>query len=220
MKAVFFDAEGVLYWRERRYRYFGAFLQRRQLPVPALEDLQRLRAEIRQRLPGATREERYDALLTALGVTNLAGLEQGRRVLAREAAAITLFPGVAATLRTLKARGFKLGVITNTATPTAEKKRRLQSRGVDVAWDAFVSSCEVGVAKPHARIYEVALEQCAAAANDSVFIGHEAMELAGARAVGLRTVAFACSADVRADDRIAQFPELLDLAYLRAAMLV
>ncbi len=217
MKAVFLDAGGVLYRRERHYRHLLAFLGRQQLPLPSPSELRRIRAEIKSQRPGASRSVRHDAFLAVLGVFDLDPVRQaeGRRVLAQESAEITLFPGVAETLRALAARGFKLGVITNTTTPTAQKRRWLQSCGVDVPWDSFVSSCEVGVAKPHPRIYEIALAQCAVAPAEGVFVGHDATELAGARAVGLKTVGFDCGADARADDFIVEFADLLELPYLR-----
>lgn len=216
MQAIFFDANGVLYYRPRRYLHLLAFLARHHLPTPTPAELQRRRAETRPAAAG--REAKYDAFLVALGAGDPALRAAGRRVLQQEAAAIALFPGVAPTLRTLKARGLRLGVITNTATPGAEKRRWLADAGIDVWFDSFVASCEVGVEKPQPRIYELALAECGVAADAALFVGHEASELAGARRVGLRTVAFGGSAEAAqaADEVIAGFAELLDLPCLQA----
>jgi FMN phosphatase YigB (HAD superfamily) len=89
------------------------------------------------------------------------------------------------------------------------------ARHLDVAWDTFIASCEVGVAKPNPRIYHLALNSCHVAPDEAVFVGHDATELVGARRIGLRTVAFAYDADVQADDYITQFPDLLLLPYLQ-----
>jgi len=52
-----------------------------------------------------------------------------------------------------------------------------------------VFSCEVGVAKPDPRIYEIALDRLGLTAADALFAGDGgSRELEGARAVGLRTV--------------------------------
>lgn len=217
MKAVFMDASGVLYCRQRDYRFLRAFLQSAQLPAPSADELQRLRNSVkRQDGTDASREDRYAAFLAALGVTQPRLQAEGVQVLVREAAEITLFPGVAATLRTLKARGFKLGVITNTVTPGREKQRWLARCGIDVEFDGFVASCDVGVAKPHPRIYLAALAECGVTPGEAVFVGHAADELDGAHAVGLRTVACAGEPGAWADDRIAQFAGLLTLPYLQA----
>lgn len=215
MQAVFFDANGVLYYRPRRYLHLLAFLARHRLPTPTPAELQRLRAEVRP--AAASREAKYDAFLAALGAGDPALREAGRRVLQQEAAAIALFPGVAATLRALKTRGLKLGVITNTATPGAEKRRWLAEAGIDVWFDSFVASCEVGVDKPQPLIYQLALEECGVAPAAALFVGHEAGELAGARRVGLRTVAFGGTAEaaLAADEVIDDFAELLALPSLQ-----
>lgn len=214
MQALFLDACGVLYYRPRRYRHLLAFLQGQGLPTPTPAELQRLRA--RAKPPAASREAKYDAFLAALGIDDPQLRAEGRHVLVQEAAEIALFPAVAATLRTLKGRGFKLGVITNTATPGCEKRRWLEQSGIDVRFDCFVASCEAGVEKPHPRIYELALAECGVHPGESLFVGHEASELDGARRVGLRTVAFAPPGELEADDSIAGLADLLALPYLQA----
>lgn len=216
MQAVLMDAGGVLYRRARTYRHLRSFLQQEQLPAPPADDLQRLRNTVQHRLgAGADRDERYSAFLVALGVGDPGRRAEGLRVLVREAGEITLLPDVAATLRELKARGFKLGVITNTATPGPEKQSWLVRCGIDVAFDSFIASCDFGAAKPDPRIYRAALADCGIGAADGVFVGHAADELQGARAVGLYTVACAPDPDAWGDERIERFAALLDLPCLK-----
>jgi len=219
MQAVFLDACGVLYRRQRHYHHLLTFLQREGLPTPSPAELQRIRAQVKEQEPAAGRDAKYDIFLTALGVTEPARLAEGRQVLAQEAAEITLFPGVADTLRTLKTRGFKLGVITNTSAPSLEKRRWLENCGIDVAFDSFIASCEIGVAKPHPRIYQAALAECRVSTSASLFVGHEAAELMGARAVGLKTIAVGSPAYAGADEFIDRFAELLTLPYLQTPSL-
>ncbi|MBI4291692.1 MAG: HAD family hydrolase [Betaproteobacteria bacterium] len=215
MQAVFLDACGVLYRRQRRYRYLLAFLRRRRLPVPTPAELQGIRERIKRQVPAADRDARYDAFLLALSVSDPASRADGRRVLWQEAGEISLFPEVPETLRTLKARGFKLGVITNTTRTSLQKRRWLENSGIDVPFDSFIASCEVGVAKPHQRIYELALAQCQVSPGASLFVGHEETELMGARAVGMKTIAFGSAAEA-GDEYIARFAELLELPYLQS----
>lgn len=130
---------------------------------------------------------------------------------------ISILPGVVETLATLKGCGFKLGVITNTRTPGPVKRRWLDERGVRVPWDCFASSFEVGVEKPHPRIYQIALEQCSVSPAESLLFGHNTGELAGARGVGMMTAAFACPDKDGADFHIQQFADLLAIPFLRIA---
>ncbi|HEY8597469.1 MAG TPA: HAD family hydrolase [Thermomicrobiales bacterium] len=134
-------------------------------------------------------------------------------VVARDA--IALFPRVIPMLATLRGRGFILGVITDTDVPSAEKLRWFHARGLTLAWDVFVNSEEEGVCKPHPAIYRAALARGGVRADEALFVGHAAHELAGARAVGMATVACHADAGAVGDYRVARFAELPDLPPLR-----
>ena len=159
-----------------------------------------------------TRNEYFDRQLRALGVSDDRDVARGHEVLGREAGAIRLHEGVLPTLHELKRRGFKLGIVTNTAHPTEVKLGWLRQEGVggDV-FDAVASSCEVGISKPEPGIYEAALGQLEAAAPYAAFVGHATDELDGASAVGLITVAYNFEPDARADYYVRHFSDLLDL---------
>jgi HAD superfamily hydrolase (TIGR01509 family) len=219
MQAVFFDADGVLYYRQHRRQHLRSFLQQHHLPLPDQEALWQTTREIYiQASCGAIEQEAlYLAVLEAchVNITDSALRSAGCQALTADDAAITLFEGVAETLPALKARGFRLGVITDTAAPTPEKLRWLREQGLDIAWDAFASSRDIGIRKPDPRIYEAALKQCAVKPNQAAFVGHSARELAGARAVGLVTVAFNADPDAKADYFISRFADLLELSILR-----
>jgi len=156
----------------------------------------------------------YDAILARCGIATPSLIGEGRQALAADAGAITLFEGVPSTLRQLQRRGFKLGVITNTRATTTEKLAWFRAQGFELLWDAFISSSEVGVRKPDPAIYHIALQQADVAAADVVFVGHAAAELRGARAVGMRTVAFKPDHDAVADLVVPSFAALLALPFL------
>ncbi len=131
---------------------------------------------------------------------------------AREA--IELFPSVIPSLAALRARGFLLGVITDTDVSSAEKLRWLHTRGLTLTWDLFVNSEEEGVRKPHPAIYRAALPRGGVRADEALFVGHAAHELLGARAVGLATVACHAEPGALGDYRVERFADLLDLPLL------
>jgi HAD superfamily hydrolase (TIGR01509 family) len=157
----------------------------------------------------ASRDALFDAILVAYGVTDPDMRDIGRQALADDAANITLYDdGVPATLRALQARGMKLGVITNSVTPSQEKLRWLATQGLDLHWDVFVNSCDVGSRKPELRIYESALAQLGMPAAETAFVGHDGDELAAAHAIGMKSIAFQAAPDVIADLAITHFSEL------------
>jgi putative hydrolase of the HAD superfamily len=67
---------------------------------------------------------------------------------------------------------------------------RLRRFGLARMFDAFYSSCWLGVAKPARRIFELALALSQADASASVFIDDREQNLAPAAALGMHTIRF------------------------------
>jgi gamma-glutamylaminecyclotransferase len=91
-----------------------------------------------------------------------------------------------AMLRRLRKAGLKLALLSN-----ADLLEIAAFRGSALAglFDVEVFSCDAGCAKPEAAIYHACLDALRLAASDCVFVGDGGSdELAGAKAVGLRTV--------------------------------
>jgi putative hydrolase of the HAD superfamily len=57
-------------------------------------------------------------------------------------------------------------------------------------FDTVIISAEVGVVKPSARIYEVALEQAKVRANEAVFVDDVAANIEGCEKVGMKGILF------------------------------
>ena len=216
LKACFFDADRVLYYRADRTRHRRAFLARHGIAAVAEDALRAATGEVYHRafIGQASEADLFNALLAAHGVTDGQMLEEGRRAMAADQADITLYPGVIVTLGALRARGVRLGVITDSASSSADKLRWFRGQGLTLGWDAFANSCEVGARKPDPRIYRAALTQAGVVAEESVFVGHKASELVGARALGMATVAFRPDADAEAPITLFDFVDLLALPFL------
>jgi FMN phosphatase YigB (HAD superfamily) len=104
----------------------------------------------------------------------------------------------------------RLGVVTNTEIATKEKLSWFRLVGIDKVWDAFATSSELGAMKPDPRIYQAALEPLGLPPREAAFVGHAAVELDGAKALGMRTIAFNRDDEtVTADFIIDRFEELL-----------
>jgi len=217
MQAIFFDANGVLYYRVDKHGPMRAFLERHHLRVPSAKTVHQATAAVRKRafVGAIAKADYYDAVLAAWGVTDPQLRAEGHRVQDAAQAAIILHTGVPETLQTLKARGFKLGIVTNSVATTSDKLRWFREGGLTIAWDVIANSVEVGVGKPDSRLYLVALEQSGVAAADALFVGHKEGELSGAQAVGMHTVAFNADSSVQAEYTIARFADLLNLPMLQ-----
>jgi putative hydrolase of the HAD superfamily len=94
-----------------------------------------------------------------------------------------------ALLEALRDGGLKVALVSNAIDPPWLLHRDLRLLGVRERLDAAVFSSEIGWRKPHPAIFERALELVGAEAARSLFVGDTlATDVAGARALGMRTV--------------------------------
>ena len=212
LKTVLFDAGDVLYHRPRRGAALAEFFARHGRRAPQRDHPEQVKLKRRAHAGRISRDEYFDAVLDLCGVQGAAGRAEGRRVLDHAQRDIEFFEGVPETLHRLKAAGLRLGVVTNTYDSTDSKHRWFTSVGIEGLWDSFATSCELRVSKPDARIYMAALDPLGIAPTDAAFVGHAAVELDGAKALGITTIAFNRDDDsVTADYVITRFADLLDV---------
>jgi putative hydrolase of the HAD superfamily len=76
---------------------------------------------------------------------------------------------------------------------------RIRSFGLDEIFDAFLSSCWIGVRKPTHRFYDRALGMSQARAEQSVFIDDRMQNLEPAKALGMHTIHYQSAAQLAAD---------------------
>jgi HAD superfamily hydrolase (TIGR01549 family) len=111
-------------------------------------------------------------------------------------------PGAVDLLSALRAMNVRLAIVTNSV--VVEQTAKLGCCAMDGLVDALVTSEGVGVSKPHARIFQHALNELGATASETVMVGDAwSTDVEGALAAGIRCVWFnprgksAPSADVR-----------------------
>jgi len=93
-------------------------------------------------------------------------------------------PDTVATLEALRRAGKKLGVITNG--PIDWQSRKLRTLGLEPYFDDVIISDAVGVAKPDAKIFRLALDRLGVAPAEAMYVGdHPQIDIAGARGAGL-----------------------------------
>lgn len=97
-----------------------------------------------------------------------------------------LFDDVRETLDTLKARGFRLALVSNFA---ASLKEILQEKGIASCFEAMVISTLVGCEKPNPEIFRIALRRTGLKARDVLYVGdHEVNDIWAPNQIGMDAV--------------------------------
>ena len=100
--------------------------------------------------------------------------------------AVTLYPEALPTLRELKRRGYKLGLVSNCSCQAGAVIHQL---GLAELMDALVLSCDVGVAKPDTAIFLHACQALEVEPTECMFVADGAFtELDAAKALGMVAV--------------------------------
>jgi putative hydrolase of the HAD superfamily len=181
-RAVVFDLfETLVDYDDRRSREFG-------------EKLARLCGREPEEFVRAWREDRplretgpMAPYLASLGIEEDAMQDflEIRRSFARE---ILMRPrdGVVETLRELRGRGIRTGLITVCSEDAVDVWPETPFAGL---FDAEVFSCSCGLRKPDPRIYGLACDELGVEPDEALFVGDGPNdELAGAERVGMRAV--------------------------------
>jgi putative hydrolase of the HAD superfamily len=97
---------------------------------------------------------------------------------------IELFTDAIETIRTLRGRGIKIGILTNG--PSELQRRKLRLIGIEDEVDAVAVSEEIGVSKPDPEAYARAVELLGLEPAEVAMVGdHVVNDVAGALAAGL-----------------------------------
>jgi putative hydrolase of the HAD superfamily len=214
IRAFFFDAGDVLYYRPNRSQNLRSFLLQQGIAGKDIP-LKTINALKRRAYHGLITQDEYrEAILHLYGLNDPALIELGKHLMDRDDNNVEFFKGVPDTLKKLKEKGYMLGIITDTSIPTHVKLSWFEQGGFGDVWDSIISSKELGCQKPDPRIYRAALDQIGLSPDRSIFVGHDPHELQGAKSVGMKTIAFNYEEGVTADFYIKNFPDLLTLSII------
>lgn len=118
---------------------------------------------------------------SADAVAEAARLEERARL-----RAVRLYPGARLVLRTLRRRGYRLGLVSNVSPLAAQPIDRL---GVSRYFDAVILSFEVGLLKPDPAVFELACRRLGVLPVECAFVADGGFgELDAAAALGMLTV--------------------------------
>jgi putative hydrolase of the HAD superfamily len=220
IRGIFFDAAGVLYSRpESTSTYVANLLSEKGFSTElSAQDGVRQKALRSQANKGhLSPDEYWDQVLLMYGVV---APEKRRALVAKiddYADNVLPIPGGRKTLNGLKQRGFVLGIVTDTMHPVERKQRWLETVGIADLIDVLVCSTTLGAHKPDPAIYLNAVEQAHLSPGESVFVGHAADELEGARRAGLATVAVHYEPAARADYYAESLVDLLNVPFFQGS---
>lgn len=211
IKAIFFDAGDILYYRPNKQENFKKFLHGKTYSPDA--ELERKSKEIRElAFQGKLdRHEYYKQTVMLYGFTDEDQVAEGVSALDLDDDTVAIFEGVPETIKSLKEKGYILGIITDTALPYTIKLKWFEKYGFGHLWDVIISSKDLGVRKPASLLYEEAISQTGLNPCEAVFVGHKAYEIEGARKIGFKTIAFNYEESAVADKYIDNFKDLIDV---------
>lgn len=94
----------------------------------------------------------------------------------------------APTLTVLKERGYRMGILSNAA-DSADVHKLVDDAGLRPFFEQVLISADIGLRKPHARPFELALSQFGVAADRAVMVGDTlGADILGANALGMASV--------------------------------
>lgn len=250
LRGVLFDMGGTLLnyhppgadprsgWRQMEdsgAEALHAFLRQQGHPLPPLEEARALNFEVmRQHWRRVGQGEAVNPqlgpllreVMAAWGLPRSA-LDDGlvdRAVAAYVApvqAYVAPLEGARETLDALRARGLRLGLISNTVWPGVFHRQDLERWGLLPYLECTLFSADVGVWKPSPAIFQMGLRALELRPEEAVYVGdHPYFDVHGAQQAGLRGVwvwsdEWAASTpeemDIRPDATIRRLPELPDV---------
>lgn len=101
---------------------------------------------------------------------------------------VTIKDGVREALRTLKERGYRMGIVSNVAYAPF-LAWTLEDHGLRAHFETIVTSAEVGLRKPRGEIFAAALAALGVTPREAIYVGNDYLkDVMGARLAGLSAV--------------------------------
>lgn len=212
IRAVLFDFDDTLQHRPTAFSRYAAFFINRYLPALPADDRQRVMDTMATMNNGGYVD--YTRFFTEMpkvvGVTDPPPAEvlfaEYQRVFPTF---VTLFDDAADTLRALREKGYKLGIVTNG--PAVQQHRKLDVSQLRPLLDTALVSADEGVHKPDPELFRRAAARLGLSPAQCLFVGdHPVNDIDGAIQSGMKAVLLG----TRGADRvpiIRSLSELLEL---------
>lgn len=186
MKAIIFDLDNTLYDAEQYYK--GAF---RRIAEYLSKKCNFSKKEIYKTLENLWREKTsmypylFDDLLDFLDLKN--DLRNVIKIFNDYDVELKPYPDVIPTLKELKRRNYKLGILTDG--DVERQKRKIKLLGLDMFFDVIIFTEELGNPKPSEIPFQEAINKLKVNPQKSFYVGDNPLiDFEGAKKVGMRTV--------------------------------
>jgi len=122
---------------------------------------------------------------------------------------IKIKDGISDAFKKIKSRGIKIAILTDTF--STEQKKWEWFKNVNLAQfiDVIVCSSETGHTKDEKEAYEIALHKLNLKSGEVIFVGHKKYEMQGARLAGVKSVSI--EKNVGGDYYVGDISEILSL---------
>lgn len=218
IKAIFFDAAGILYTRSGPTETFALdLLQKWGFDSEVSPDQYKNQLDLRvQANEGVISHETYwDKFLFSRNVIDPQQRKDFYFQIITFSNDVQPIQGAKEALGELKQQGFLLGIITDTMYPVEWKMQRLEKAGVAKFIDIVACSTDLGAHKPDPAVYSYALQKANLTPIETAFVGHLGIELQGAHDAGMSTIAINHDADAQADYYCNSLLDLLTLPIIQ-----
>ncbi len=218
IKGIFFEASDIFYTRkESARRYALRLLRKGGYAVELSAEEVALLDQIKERASDGqiSAQTYWDRFLQVYGVADSTERTDLRGAILEHVNKVSAVPGARETAKVLKERGFILGIASSTMYPLEWKMAWLAAVGVAEFMDVIVCTATLGMDKSHPGHYWAALNKARLTPRQAAFVSNGARELAGARQVGMVTVAVLGEAGVEADYYAKTLADILELPIFR-----
>ena len=203
LSAVLFDAGDVLYDATAWRRWLAERLSASGVDVTYPLLVERWEAQLVDVYTGRVGYwDRFRCLLSDFDIpdADLPKWEAAARAKGSEVQEVhRAFDGTREMLEALRARGLRLGVLSDTQQPAEDVRRKLDGFGLDGLFDAVVTSIDIGHVKPEREAYQEAANAVGSPLARCAFVAHDVDELEGAQEAGMWAIAFNAASGVPCD---------------------
>ena len=213
IKLIIFDAGDILYDWHYWSKYFGKRFQK-LLKTHGVKDIENEgklwdRVAVDANTGKISLQEAHGRHLVNLGLSKNLVAEYEK--LDREALAKLKVKDTKTReiLTELKARGYKIAILSDTPHSKSTKNWIIKNIGLGELFDAIFVSSEIGHMKPDKEAYFTVLNSFKIKPTEAVFVGHDEDELVGAKKIGMKTISYL--GHHSGDFVIKKFSEILDV---------
>ena len=99
-----------------------------------------------------------------------------------------VYPEVISVLQSLKDRGVRMGIVSNTTNPVFMKENEMQATGLKPFFEFAIYSSATPYRKPHPSIFELAADNLSLRPEEILFVGDSlALDVKGAQGAGMKS---------------------------------